>query len=315
MLLLVMAGVASAARPKGQDGFSFGGYVHVQWMNDFRPDAVPAYGFELRRARVEFCYDLDRAGVEIELGGDKLDLTLKDAFVRYQVATPLQLVAGLRKMGFSHEELTPASKLLTIERGEMNDRFGEADYLGRDIGLAAEGELLRVAPGSQGLTIGYALGVFNGSGTRRSQDWNDAKQFCERLTLSKLDWLSFGANASQRNDSLTGQLMTAWGGDISLRPGRIMLEAEALYGDAEPGQRMLGGYVQCFWRLNAFEPGIRFEQMYPSLADRTDRTTTVTTACNWHLRRRLELKANLVSEARPDDGLAHKIVLQAQAGF
>ncbi len=308
--VLALVGSAAAARPKGQDGFSFGGYVHVQWMYDFRSGAFPRHGFELRRGRVEFCYDLDRAAVEIEIGCDELDLTLKDAFIRHQVAAPLALVAGLRKMPFSHEELTPASRLLTIERSEMNNAFGDVGYLGRDIGLAVEGELFhRLMP------VGYSLGVFNGNGTKRAGDWNDAKQFCERLTFSPWSRLVLGVNASQRNDSLTGKKMLAWGGDLASRTGCATVEAEVLLGQAEPDTKMLGWYVQGFYRLGAFEPGLKFEQLYPDPGDRFDQTTAVTTACNWHLRRRLELKVNLVSKLEPAEEAGHKVMVQAQAGF
>jgi len=306
----MLVGLALATRPRGQDGFSFGGYVHVQWMCDFRPGAFPRHGFELRRGRVEFCYDLARAAVKIELGCDELDLTLKDAFIRYQLASPLRLVAGLRKMPFSCEELTPASRLLVIERSETNNRFGDVGYLGRDIGLAVEGDLF-----GNRLPIGYALGVFNGNGTRRADDWNDAKQFTERLTVSPRSWVVLGASASQRNDSLTGKKMLAWGGDLSCRPGPTTIEVEILAGAAEPGRQMLGGYVQGFYRLSAFEPGVRLERFYPDLADRSNSATTVTTACTWQLRRRLELKANLVSRLEPGEAVAHKVALQAQAGF
>ncbi len=284
--------------------------MHVDWKYDFRSGAFPHHGFELRRGRVEFCYDLDRAAVEIEIGCDGLDLTLKDAFIRYQVVAPLRLVAGLRKMPFSREELTPASRLLVIERGETNNRFGDVCCLGRDIGLVVEGDLF-----GNRLPVGYALGVFNGNGARRPDDWNDAKQFSERLTVTPLRWLTLGVNSSQRNDSLTGRKIFAHGGDLLCRYGRATVEAEVLFGPAEPDKNMLGWYAQGSCRLGQFEPGVRLEQFYPDLADRSGPTTTVTTACNWYLRRRLELKANLVSKLQPSEAAAHKVVLQAQAGF
>ena len=161
---------------------SINGYVHVQWMYDLHKGASPRYGFILRRGRVEFGYELaDAVATEIEVGCDKLALTVKDAYIEYKVNPLLHFVAGLYKMPFSREELTPISKLLMIERSGINKLFGDYKYLGRDIGLTVKGELFR-----HRVPVGYSVGVFNGNGDRIFRDINNAKQFAERLTVEPL---------------------------------------------------------------------------------------------------------------------------------
>lgn len=290
------------------DRLDIDGYVHVQWRQDFDLRARPRHGFVLRRARVDFRYEFDRRGaVNLELGADRLELTVKDAFIEYRVGTPLRVTAGLRKMPFSLEELTPARRLMMVERTAVNDAFGRAGFLGRDIGLTIEGEFFE-----RSLPLGYALGVYNGNRARLYRDDNNARQFAQRLTLSPTAGLVLGVNAAQRNDSLTGRLVAAGGADATLALGSLTATAEALFGGLEPGRRALGVGVAGGYRLGALEPVIRVEHLVPDL-DNAGRTTILTAGGNWHPHRRLRLKANYSAGfgASPAD----VALVEAQAGF
>jgi hypothetical protein len=290
---------------------SINGYVHVQWMYDFQESVFPRSGFILRRGRVEFRYELaDIVATEIEIGCDKLALTVKDAYIEYQVSPILRFIAGLHKMPFSQEELTPISKLLMIERSETNEMFEDYKYLSRDIGLTIEGELFR-----NKLPVGYRFGVFNGNGNRIFQDNNNAKQFTERLTIKPLNWFTLGINTTQRNDSLTGKLVTAWGEDILCRFGSITVKHEILLGNAGPYHRMLGGYLLGAYRIGDFEPGLRIERLYTDLTETKEYTTLLTTACNWYPHRKVQLKTNLITDIKTGWKFENKILIQAQAGF
>ncbi|MFO7674850.1 MAG: porin [bacterium] len=310
-MLALAAAPAPAVRVSARSGterLDIDGYAHVQWRQILQGGGSPRYGFVLRRARVEFDYRFDeRVAASLELGGDRLALSVKDAFIEYRVGRPLRLVAGLRKMPFSREELRPSNRLLTIERGETNDEFGELGFLGRDIGLAVDGELFEPV-----LPVGYALGVYNG--TRFYRDDNDAKQFVERLTVAPARWLAVGLNATQRNDTLTGRLVGAGGGDVLVSLGAATVEAEALAGTAEPGRTLAGGHVTGAYRLGAFEPVARFERFSPDVAA-GDWQTTATAGLNWHVHRGARLKANLVAEFEPGSRAGYAAVVEAQAGF
>lgn len=294
--------------PPGQ--LSINGYVHVQWLYDFRETAAPRQGFDLRRARIEVRYDLADAAAEIEVGCDELEVTVKDAYLEYRVSPALGFVAGLRKMPFSREELTPVSKLLVIERSEMNDMFGDAGFLGRDIGLALEGKLPWVP-----IRVEYAAGVYNGNGDRAFEDYDDAKQFGERLTVQPAEQLTLGLSATQRNDSLTGRVVTAYGADVSWQRGKATVDAEVLTGNRGPERRMLGAYLLGAYRLGAFEPGLRLERLDEDLAEAEDCITALTLACNWYPYRKVQLKANAVSNVSSGQPFEHKLVMQAQVGF
>lgn len=307
---LLSTSLGSDGESRKPAGPAVGGYVQVQWMYDFHPFASPQHSFALRRGRVEFGYETDRVGAEVELGCDRLRLSVRDAWVEYRIGRPLRFVAGLRKMGFSAEELEPASRLLMVERSRTNDLLRDLNYAGRDIGLAIEGDWL-----ARPLRLGYSLGAFNGNGDRSYKDWNNAKQFCERLTVALHDRLTIGVNATQRNDSLTGRLLAAVGVDARYRFRQVTIEAEALAGDSGTEAKFLGGFVTGAYRLGAFEPGLRVEQLWRDLSDPEGCTTVLTAACNWHFHRRALLKANLVSEVAPATERGSAFVVQAQVDF
>jgi len=299
---------AESKKPKSWDfgQLSVSGYVHVQWQSDYRPAVYPRHSFELRRVRLRFNYIPTDVGACIELGCDDLQPSIEDAFIQYRISQAFGFVAGLRKMPFSREELTSASKLMMIERGLTNDRFGDRGYLGRDIGLAVEGEL-------PGLHVGYAAGVFNGNRARLSRDYNNAKQFAERVTFGPADWLTLGVSGTQRNDSVTGELVHAYGVDFCCPLRRLRIEGEVLTGNEEPGDWMLGAWLAGAYRLGAFEPAVKLERLYPDLAARTGDETEVTVGCNWYPHRRVELKANVVAGVESWPGPA--VVAQAQMSF
>ncbi|MFO7651247.1 MAG: porin [bacterium] len=298
----------------GGERLSIDGYAHVQWALAYFPGAADAswqhYGFTLRRGRVQLEYEFtDRVATTLEIGCDELDLEVKDASIGYRVGAPLRLVAGVQKMPFSREELRSSSRLVMVERSATNSWFDSLGYLGRDIGLVAAGELL---PG--GRPLGWALGVFNGNGARAVRDDNDAKQFAERLTFEPARWLALGVNATQRNDSLSGRLMTAWGGDAALKFGPAAIEVEALAADGDSAQTALGAWLTGSVRLGSLEPAVRLERFTPDLGDAGGATVTLCAGLNWYLHERVRLKAN-VTVVPGDAAAGNTLVVEAQAGF
>jgi hypothetical protein len=308
-LVLLLSCFPRASADDGQ-GLSIDGFVHVQWLADFTRYAAPRHGFNLKRGRLEFRYDLAGAAAEVTLGCDELELSVKDALVEYRVARQLGFAAGLAKMPFSREELTPVRRLLTAERSRANDEFGDVGYLGRDIGLTASGDL---ALG--GAALGYAAGVYNGNGDRLALDNNDAKQFCERLTFAPSALFEAGVSGSQRNDSASGALMTAWGADAALKLAKGLVQLEAMAGNSEPGAWMAGLQALAGYRLGAFEPVLRLEWLAEELGDPADRTVVGTLGCNWYPVSRVQLKANLMAALEPGPDSGPQVLLQAQVGF
>ncbi|MBM3313092.1 hypothetical protein FJY70_00705 [candidate division WOR-3 bacterium] len=315
VLLLVVLTAVGLAQGKGARASDFGqlsasGYVHVQWVSDFRAAVNPTHSFDLRRMRLKFHYIPSDIGACIELGCDRLSPSVEDAFIQYRVGPGLGFVAGLRKMPFSREELTPASRLPAIERGLSNDLFGDLGYLGRDIGLCVEGELF-----SSSLPVTYAAGVFNGNRARRSRDYNNAKQFCERVTAKPRNWLTLGLSGTQRNDSVTGKRVGAYGADFRCTPRRLTFEGEVLVGNSAPGKRMLGTWLVLAQRIGSLEPGLRAERLYPDLGAAGMTVTELAAFCNWYLHRRMQLKVNLIADKKTKDWQGPAVLVQAQVSF
>lgn|GEM_PF-2214103 len=305
-----------AARADDGPGLTVDGYVHVQWLSDFTRNAVPGHGFNLRRGRVEFRYDLSGAAAEIELGCDELKVSVKNARVEFRPLDQLGFSAGLEKMPFSREELTPYNRMLMIERSKTNDRFGDYGYLGRDIGLTARGKFeIRNPKSETPTTLNCAAGIYNGNGDRLATDNNDAKQFCERITFAPCSWLDGGLSGTQRNDSATGRLVGAYGADLALKLGKAQAQVEVMTGNAGPDKRMLGAHAVAGYRLGAFEPGIRLEWLAEDLADPMNRILSGTLGCNWYPIRRVQLKANLAAHREPGPDTGPELLIQAQVGF
>jgi len=312
LVLLVFLAPAFAKKNGQTDGsrVAMKGYVHIQGLADFRTGIYPRYSFILRRIRLKAEYSLPKFGAELEIGGDELKPEIKDAFIYYRVAPELIFLAGRRKIGFSLEELAPASKLLLIERGKMNELFGDYGYLGRDIGVTVEGEFF-----SYQLPVGYALGIYNGNRGKLARDDNNAKQFAERLTVKPLRGLVLGLNATQRNDSASGRLVNAFGGDFSFKSGQMVVEGEVLAGNSEPGDFMLGGYFLAGYRIGAFEPCLKLEQIEPDLGNSAGSSTELTLGCNWHLHRQFQIKVNVLSGLGETKAPGIKGLIQAQVSF
>jgi len=311
LLAVLAAGPALAVRVSPRSAverLDIEGYVHLQWRQDSDIRARPGYGFLLRRARVEFHYRFDeRASAALELGADKLELTLKDASIAYRVGRPLRFIAGLHKMPFSREELEPSRRMLAVERSLTNDTFDRAGFLGRDIGLTVEGEFF-----SPLKPVGYALGVYNGNRGRLYRDNNNAKQFVQRLTFTPVPGLVAGLAATQRNDSLTGRLVAAGGADAALNVGPARMTAEVLIGTPSPDRLALGAILAVGWRLGPVEPVLRAEFFTPDRRGES-RATLLTAGGNWYLHRRIRLKGNFTAGfgAAP----ANVLLVEAQAGF
>lgn len=308
--LLPVVAAASKGTSASSQYLVVSGYVHAQWAYDGRTGAYPRQGFELRRARLKFEYDLAGAGADIEIGCDGFDPVFEDALLSYQVIPFLRLTGGLGKMPFSLEELTPVRRLLLPERGVMNSAFGACRYLGRDVGLTAEGRF-----GLGGVAVTCAGGVYNGNGTLLARDNNNAKQFVERLTISPSNQFTLGAGATQRNDSLTGQLVHAVGVDARCQPGHGTFEVEALAGNSDPDSWMLGCRLVGGYTVGRLTPLLGLELVLPDVADTRRRLSVLAAGCNWSLNRVLTLKSSVALESEDGGRPEPLAVVQAQAGF
>ena len=307
--LLILAAFAAAvpAKKRTQYEFPVKGYVHARWEQALAGDGAPGYGFVLRRARLKFRHSfVEQVRTELEVGFDEFEPELKDALVEYRPLSWLGFRAGLGKTGFSREELTPVSDLLFAERGIANGAFGDRGYLGRDIGLAVTGEFGRA---------GIELGAYNGNRARISRDDNNAKQFSERLTFSPSGGVELGLNATQRNDSLTGDLVMAFGADAGLERGPVRAALDVLIGEAEPGTWMLGGSVAAGYRIGAVEPKLRVGRLCPDIGEFGTGQTEAGAGFNWFLHRWLNLKTEVSALLSPGEDATIGLLVEARSGF
>jgi hypothetical protein len=169
--------------PGGKESsLTLGGLLQVQAEFGEKGDARFASShdrFYLRRARVSLAgrfsegidgrLELDLAGSLGENSGVRAQLT--DGYVHWNRHAAGTLRAGQFKTPFGYEQLYADPKLLVIERSLANDRLTP----GRQVGAQVSGDLLKKR-------LGYASGVFNGTGVNASGNDDDHFLFVERLS-------------------------------------------------------------------------------------------------------------------------------------
>lgn len=346
--LLLGGGAAGAGAQVVQAGpltLDFTGRAQIQLNttsigdDELGPDnGIAGSAFETRRIRfgTEFEYEEWITGVlEVDFGGSTAALT--DAYVDLALAEAFALSAGQQKKPFGLFELTSNTKILTIERtarlrgledylggvpGEAHTLLEENMYLGRDIGVVVHGDLGRV---------GYAAGVFNGSGPN-SREALGSKAYAGRLTLAAAEHLVVGAALSRQpagraaadGDELIG---TAWAVDAELgafrRPGlHVMAEVmggdDPLSGAGGDAATMLGAQGAAAWfvprrgRIEGLEPLLRASWGDPDTEADGDEGLLVTPGVNLYFtgRNRLMLNGNIYVPSQ--DGLETQYGLLAQ---
>ena len=290
LLLVTAAGAAAQVVEAGPLTLDFTGRLQVQLNTtsigdeELGPDNdVATAAFETRRIRfgTELEYeDWITAVLEADFAGETAELT--DAYIDLELADWIAVSAGQQKKPFGLFELTSNTKILTIERtarlrgledylgavpGDAHRLLEENAYVGRDIGVVVHGEADR---------IGYAAGVFNGSGPNSREELG-SKAYAGRLTYGLTDALTLGAALSRQPTALAGAdaeelIGTAWAVDAELgefRAPGLHVMAELMGGDdplvlagGEPAD-MLGAQAAAGWfvprtgRVEGIQPVVR----------------------------------------------------------
>ena len=287
----------------------FKGYVQYHWIFDGKNGVVPDNQFLLRRARLTAepqITEILSVAIEIDVGKSKI--STKDAFIEYKYSRALRIILGQHKIPFSRERLTSSSKILFIERSTMNDVFEDHLWLGRDIGLSMNGRIIS----SEVFDVNYFIGAYNGTGG--AVEYNNAKQYVQRLTFDISKRFSIGVNSSQRTDSITAKVLTAHGADISYKGKNIIFETELLYGNRTLSDRMVGGYVQLYHRISRFEWGVRFEKLREDVHTSISRSS-ITGGMGIHVNENLRLRTN-IEQVQPKSGNSYvNVFTQVQAAF
>jgi len=305
---LVAQAYADTTKPeKPQVGIH--GYVQFHWLLDGKSGKVPNNEFLLRRARLKIEPTITQnlsAALEIDFGKSKI--STKDIYIEYKVSKALRFTLGQHKMPFNREQLVSGAKLLFIERTSVNDEFDKRKWVGRDIGLSVSGKLVR----SEGVEVIYHAGIFNG--TQGSQEFNNAKQYAERVTVDITKSFSVGVNSSQKTDSVTAKVLTAHGIDFSYQQSNFIAEAEVLYGNRTLNDRMLGGYGQVYYNASRLELGVRYENLLRDVHS-SPYWQSITTEVGYIIDEYFRLRLN-IEGVRPQAGNSYlRLFTQVQAKF
>ena len=350
LLLMTAGGAMGQVVTAGPVTLDFTGRAQIQLNttsigdDELGPDnGIAGAAFETRRIRfgTAFAFEEWLIGVlEVDFGGATASLT--DAFIDVALDDRLAISAGQQKKPFGLFELTSNTKILTVERTArlrgLDDYLGAepADahtlldanrYLGRDIGVVVHGELGRV---------GYAAGVFNGSGPN-TREALGSKAYAGRLAVGVTEALVLGAALSRQpagmpaadGDELIG---TAWAVDAELgafRSPGLHVMAELMGGDdpllvtAGEAAAMLGAQAAAGWfvprtgRVEGVEPVVRVSWGDPDTDVDADEGLLVTPGINLYFtgRNRLMLNGDVYIPAQEGLDAQYGIVAQLQVYF
>lgn len=350
--LVLLAGATSAAAQVVHAGpltLDLTGRAQVQLNTtsigeaELGPDAgIASVAFETRRIRLgtAFAFDEWITGVmEVDFGGPTASLT--DAFIDVALSDAFAVSAGQLKKPFGLFELTSNTKILTVERtarlrgledylgsipGDAHTLLAENGYLGRDIGVVLHGELGRV---------GYAGGVFNGSGPN-AREALGSKAYAGRLAVVVTEALVVGAAVSRQPMAFPGpdgdeRSGTAWAVDAELgafRAPGLHVMAEIMGGDdplfaADVEGAMLGAQAAAGWfvrrsgRVEGFEPVLRVSWGDPDTDVEANEGLLVTPGVNLYFtgRNRLMLNGDVYVPAQDGREAQYGFVTQLQIYF
>jgi hypothetical protein len=231
---------AEPARPKEiapggdeaikEEGLRVGGRVYAQWLWQ---NSRPEWDAHLESVRFGAKWSdgpIDTK-VEFELFSTNADgdviPSLRDAWVAYEVARPLQFKAGQMKKPFSRLELLSRADLPAISRGLVIDQLvEERGFGGRDMGAEVFGRV------GKKLRLNYSAGLYQGGGVNTPEGTGSGPQhgaWAARVEVERKKVWSVGTNFSQRTvepDEPRQRRPWAWGLDAEVTPGRWRVLAE-----------------------------------------------------------------------------------------
>lgn len=252
---------------------------------------------------------------------------LQDAFLTLQVAKPVALDIGQRKVPLSLEGLQSSATLKTVERALfLSDRARGGD-LGdvRDIGVMAHGSISK--------RFEYMAGIFNGLGENQNTvDFDDAVAPAARIIVRPgfLEGLQLGASGGW--DPIDDDLVELpprpffpryrLGADVLYDRGRFTLQSEVMSGRDLHRDR-LGAYGLVAYRITSkFEVVAQFDTWNPDTSDDDNPATTSErdwlVGLNYYAQRNnLKFQANLIQKTFSNDAISDRLVLliNAQASW
>jgi phosphate-selective porin OprO and OprP len=282
----------------------------VQFQGEFGDAGDSRYSTDnndrlfLRRVRLgvagSFLEEFDFK-VEAEYVGSSITLT--DGFINWNHYDEANLKFGQFKTPFGYEFLAADPKLYTVERTLGSDVL----TLNRQVGVQAAGTFLDKR-------LGYAAGIFNGTGANTKTNDNDSFTYMGRINGTPWQGTLFnhpakwtvGANAYTSSDKavtmdkalgFTGNTFAGerigWGGDSQLKLGGLDLWTEYLRVNFKPDSGVPAAnfdsdtwYVQAGYYVipKILQPVVKFETFDPNTSISGNETDTWTLGLNYYIK-------------------------------
>ena len=296
-----------------------GGYIQAYygWFEDDNVDDT----FEIRRAFVALSGKIQSdVAFKVQVDAAASSNILRDGWIKYSGLPWAVITLGQFKIPFSHEQITGASKLDTIERS----RVATALSYGRDLGLMLEGDVVDEA-------LLYAVAIVNGTG-RNTADSNDSKDVVGRVVVAPFKF--------KRGDNAFGDLRAG----VSFQTGRqapsgtdegsrnrcgallmyayenFEMKSEYIFQDMEQtdgsSRYSDGWYITGMYRVNDLLQGLaRFERYDPNREVEGDMEDVLTLGANIFPAKVFLIQANYRRKTEAPGVANDEFLLQAQVKF
>ncbi len=314
--LFILVGISGAGEDKDEfallasQSLELSGYTQVSYT--YTDEGIN--GFRIRRARVGLKGEiLKKINYALQIDAAKSPVLL-DARVEISFSPYARLALGQFKVPFSLENLTSSSALDTINRSQTVENLcpgRDTRTQGRDIGVTLSGKFSRIE---------YNLGVFNGSGSNRT-DSNEQKDIAGRLGFYPFDFLTLSLSHYQGKSTLFAGAPPVdrdrTGVDIFLVHEQLSVKGEYIaardYQTDKYGWYIQGGYFLVPDKIQAI---VKYDSYDLNRNIQGDRTDVITLGLNWFFSKITKLQINYEHHREELMGTSENVILaQFQAGF
>ena len=279
------------------------------------------YGFTLRRVRFKPYGSFSKSiNWTLQFGWDKQIARLLDAYIDFQIFKNLQFRIGQFTVpGSISSSLTSSGKLDQIERPEITLKWGQNSGLSsyRAVGVQIHGKLIQNK-------IYYAFmvanprtyGIFTPS-LRETEyvNENDGNALWGRIQATLFDGLACGAFYGTGRENSNEIKRSSYGAHLFFIKNGINLKMEYISGhviESEQKKIYKGLYFLLGYRINKFEPIIRYDFYVPNQGDMDDygvkKHKNYTLGINYFHNRNIKFQANyVIRNESMAEGFAEKI--------
>jgi len=285
VILVFAMNIAAEEKSVSYPTLKVNGYIHT----NYTIDKDGGNNFQAKRARGKFsgnaCQNVSYS-LLFDFIDDKKGSNLAVAYVAVNLLPQVTLKMGQFKTPFSMEYLTSSTKGDTIELAQVVNKLGSK----RDIGIQFSGDISPL--------LGYAVGVFNGTGSNASEE-NKRKDIVARGIIKPAKGILLGVShyegwsGTEEEENITKRRT---GAQLGFDKESLSLKGEFIFGKNNETSAY-GWYGQVGYMLpvcssKKMQPIIKYDSYDPNSDKEEDKTDIATIGLNFFMTKNTKLQLN-----------------------